>query len=62
MSKLITTCTEPETIITGFPNKHISIINRKPTANNIKLLKTEAVQNLISHPCELASENTDGHE
>ena len=55
MSKFITTCSEPETLIAGFPNKKMSIINREPMANDIKLLKTEAVQNLISHPCELAS-------
>ena len=55
MSKFITTRAEPETLIASFPNKQLLVINRELTANNIKLLKTEAVQNLISHPCELAS-------
>ena len=55
MASLSTSCAEPEDLILGFPNKTLHQVTSNPSSNDVKILTTQCVQNLISFPCSLAS-------
>jgi hypothetical protein len=55
MASLSTSCAEPEDLILGFPNKILHQVTSNPSSNDVKILTTQCVQNLISFPCSLAS-------